>query len=99
MESGLPQATREAHTEREIRPSPLRDTYFRPRFMADLRRHRPAFFVDAVGSGTFYYSDRAAFAHETYPELRAYVQEHYVLLTDVVYARIYLRKARSPAAP
>ncbi len=99
VECGLPQATREGHTEREIRPSPLRDSYFRPRLMADLRRHRPAFFVDGVGPGAFYYEDRARFGFETFPDLYDYVEAHYVLLSDLGYARIYLRKDRQAGVP
>ncbi len=94
VQAGLPQATREAHTEHDIRPSPLRDTYFRPRLMADLRRSRPAFFVDAVGPGAFFYADRAASAHEIFPELRDYIRQNYVLLSDVGWARIYVRSDR-----
>jgi len=99
VESGLPQATREAQTDRAIRPSPLRDTYFRPRLMSDLRRSRPAFIVDAVGSGAFIYTNRAESAHEIFPELRDYVQANYVLLSDVGYARIYVRTDRRPPKP
>ena len=98
MQSGLPQATREAVSERQIRESAQRDTYYRPRYLADLERNQPAFFVDAVGPGAFGFADRQTEAHESFAELRDYVQAHYRLLLDLHRDRIYVRADRMPAA-
>lgn len=94
VETGLPQATREGQTERQMRDIPLRDTFYRPRYLADIRHHRPAFFVDAVGPGAFCFEDRHAWSHETFPELRAYVADNYRLVQDFGKARIYIRNDR-----
>ncbi len=99
VESGLPQATREAVSERQIRLSDQRDTYYRPRYLEDIMRNRPVFFVDAVGPGSFEFHDRATQAHETFPLLRVCVKLHYQLLSDLGYARIYVRNDRYPARP
>lgn len=94
VESQLAQATREAHSTRQIQESVQRDSYYRPRYMADLRATTPAFFIDAVGPGSFYFDDRSQYSHETFPELEEYVAEHYVLVHDYERMRVYLRKDR-----
>lgn len=99
VQSGLPQATREGVSSRQIDPSEQRDTYYRPRFLADMERNSPAFFVDAVGDGAFVYFNRERDAHESFEALRDYVQTHYRLVRDVNYARIYVRADRMPVDP
>ncbi len=94
VEARLPHATREAHSTRQLWDSPQRETYYRPRYMADLKANRPAFFVDATGGDAFFFYDRPRWQHETFPELRAYIAEHYVLMEDFVRSRVYLRKDR-----
>lgn len=95
VQSQLPQATREAESEHQLREWPLRDSYFRPQYMADLRRNQPALFVDATGPGAFFFEDRARFSHETFGELNDYVTANYQLVLDAGHARIYVRKDRA----
>ncbi len=103
VQANLPQAQREAESEHQLRDWPLRDSYFRPQYMADLERNRPALFVDAVGSGAFYYTERDKYAHETFRQLRRYIRENYTLAADEGHARVYVRNDRyaeiAPAAP
>ena len=98
VEAGLPQATREAVSERQIRESDQRDTYYRPRYLEDIRSNRPTFFVDAVGKGSFSFQDRTVDAHETFPELADYINAHYTLLRDLESMRIFVRNDRIAAA-
>lgn len=91
VESGLPQATRAAASAQEIIPSPQRDTYYRPRYLADLQDRSPAFFADAVGPGAFYFTNRVTQGHESFPPLRDYIQTHYVQLADFSPVRLYIR--------
>ena len=98
VETGLPQATREAHTEHQIRPHPQRDSYYLPRYLDDLRQARPAFFVDVVGSGSFEFTDRCSQAHESVPELVRYIAAEYVYIGDFHSARVYLRRDRADRA-
>jgi hypothetical protein len=95
VESGLAQATREAVSERQIQESLQRDTYYRPRYLADLQRNQPEFFVDAVGPEAFVFHQRELEAHENnFPALAEYVAEHYRLIDDAGHARIYVRGSR-----
>ncbi|HEY8993866.1 MAG TPA: hypothetical protein VIM71_04225, partial [Lacunisphaera sp.] len=91
VETGLPQATRDAHSVWSIVPGSQRD-YHRSVYLADMRRHQPAVFVDAVGPGAFTFDDRAAQGHEIFPELDEYIRLNYVFVRDLGEARIYARK-------
>ena len=90
VETGLPQGTREAHSEHQISEMARRDTFFRQRYLADLRANRPLFFVDAVGPDSFGYINRLGNGHETFPELRDFIAAQYVLVKDFGNARLYL---------
>ncbi len=94
VQTRLPQATREAHTERQVEAGPQRDAYYRPRFLAELKAARPAFFVDEVGPGDGKYVERTESAHEIFPELESFLQAHYVLVADFHRERLYLRSDR-----
>jgi hypothetical protein len=91
----LPQATRDAHTQRLIEDSPNRRDNL-DRYLTDLKRSQPAVFIDAVGPNSFGYQDRGRYAHETVPELRKWIRENYRLIRDVGIARIYVRTDRLP---
>lgn len=92
LETGLPQATRDGNSFRQIEESTQRDNYYRPRYLSDFARNRPTVFVDAVGPGFFRYFDRPRWGHETFPALSAYVQSEYRLQVDVFGARVYVRR-------
>lgn len=94
VETQLPQATRESHSTRQLWESSQRDTYYRPRYLKDLRHNRPAFFVDAVGPGAFYFEKRESDGHETYEDLRAFVAENYRLARQFEHLRVYVRNDR-----
>jgi hypothetical protein len=96
VETALPQATRESHSTRQLWESSQRDTYYRPRYMEDLNRNEPAFFVDAVGPGAFYFNDRDEFGHELFEELRSYIAAHYTLINDFGKLRVFFRNDRIP---
>ncbi len=98
VETQLPQATRESHSTRQLWDSPQRDSYYRPRYLADLAANSPAFFVDAVGPDAFHFNDREESGHETFEELRLYIAEHYTLIDDSGPLRVYLRKDRVPVS-
>lgn len=90
VESGLSQATRDGTTLWSMQDNP-QQAYHRAVYLADLRRSAPAVFVDAVGQGAFIFTDRARHAHESFPELAEYIRRHYVLVIDLIDARIYAR--------
>ena len=88
--SGLPQGTRDAHTQWQIQDIPQRE-YYRQRFLADFARIKPRFFVDAVGARGFAYHDRGATGHETFPLLDALISRDYQFLEEVDDVRLYVR--------
>lgn len=98
VETGLPQATREAHTQRDISPHFL-GTYLLHRYLDDLRRNQPAVFLDAVGPGRFIYQDRATQAHEIHPALRRFIADNYTQVTELEGTRVYFRRDRLPGEP
>jgi len=91
VEADLPQATREAHTYGQIMPFPLQ-SFYRQRFLRDFARSSPRIFVDGVGGDNFGFKDRAAFAHETFPELADIISREFELVDEITESRIYLRK-------
>ena len=66
--------------------------YYRTRFVSDLQRTRPRWFIDAVGGENFFYKDRAATGHEILPDLAREIREHYELIDDVDGSRLYRRR-------
>lgn len=97
VETNRRHATREAHSALQIYDTPMRE-FYRTRYLADLKRTRPSFFVDAVGPGHFAFTDRAQFGYETFPVLAVYVGAEYQLVADVEGTRIFARKDRAAAA-
>ncbi len=97
VETQLPQATRESHSTRQLWESSQRDSYYRPRYLDDLRRNQPAFFVDAVGPGAFFFDQRERDGHEAFEDLRNYIAKHYRLMHSADHLRIYFRNDRVPA--
>jgi hypothetical protein len=98
VEAGLPQGTRDTVSQWCILDLPQQD-YYRATYLADLQRNRPELFVDAVGPGSPFFNDRATQAHEIFPELAAYIRQHYQLVVDLQLARVYARNdflARHP---
>ena len=91
VETGLRQATRDPHTVWVITNS-TRRPYYRNRYLDDLRRNQPMFFVDSVGPGAMVYQNRASEGHEIFPELAEYIQQNFFLLVDQGVDRIYVRK-------
>lgn len=97
VETGLPQGTREAQTERQLSLDPAVQDYYLNRYLRDLREKSPAWFVDAVGPAGFGYQDRTRHGHETLPELARHIGEHYEFLAEIEFQRIYRRRpAASP---
>lgn len=95
VEAHRRQATRQAQTETQIWPSPLQP-YFLRRYFEDFISANPPVFADAVGPGNFGYVNRAQ-AHESFPLLRAWVQEHYTQIADLDGTRLYVRNDRLAA--
>ncbi len=105
VETGLPPATRDAIGHYVITEGPYRE-FFRRRFLADLQRSNPAFFVDAVANGTFtWWSWKHGDVHESFPELAAFIDQNYSpwwsirIISNGIPVRMYLRKDRMAELP
>jgi hypothetical protein len=109
--AGVPNATRDPGTVEAMSPSPwtagmgeVVRHYYRQRYLADLRRAMPTFFVDAVSSSEFYLTDRRKLGHEAWPELAAFIADNYVKVFEAAVGpgdgtRVYLLKARLAQRP
>ena len=71
--------------------SPYRE-YLRERVMSDLRAHPTPVIVDAVAPLAFLFDDRATQGIETFPQLYAFVREHYTQREEVAGVRIFVAK-------
>lgn len=92
VETGLSHGTREAQSANQIMRWPLQH-YYLTRYLWDLERRQPAWFVDVVGQGSFAFEDRPNQAHGSAPELAAYVAGHYQLVGEFEHRRVYRRLA------
>lgn len=88
--TGMPQATREAHTRMQLEFSPEAG-YFRYRYLRDITRNRPPVFVDAVGPNNFTFADRSWATHERFKPLAAFIAENYRQVADINSCRIFVR--------
>lgn len=95
VETGLPHGTRDSHTKSQLE-SEAQAEYFLARYLDDLSRNKPTFFVDAVGDGprAFAYLDRRTKGHEQFPELRDYVESEYVSFHETWGLRVFIRRDR-----
>lgn len=91
VETGLVQATRDAHVQFLVQAGPLQD-YYRRRYLADVLRVRPALFVDSTGAGSLNYVPRECAHDRNFPELAAVIRADYTLVEQLGDARIYRRK-------
>ena len=94
-ESGLTQGARDAQAEPEIAPGPM-NRFYRERMMWDLRKHPPAFFVDAIADDGFIYTVHSLFGPQIFPELADWVGSNYHLVENLDGYRIYARNTRTP---
>jgi hypothetical protein len=67
--------------------------FFVERYVADMQRWRPVWFVDAVGPGAFIFADRTTMGHESISALRELVAHDYDFMTEIGNKRIYRRKS------
>lgn len=93
VEAQLAQGTAENHSERSIFDHPMRDTY-RSRYMADMKRNKPAIVLDAVGKNSFWVQNKKAQGIASYPELFQYVNANYKFMGSFDDTDLYVRKDR-----
>lgn len=75
--TGIPPTTREAVVSPISGPM---DSYFRPRFLNDLRRHPPDLFIDAVVPDLLEQRWSQNDGYETNPDVKAFIDQNYQLV-------------------
>jgi hypothetical protein len=65
---------------------------YRRRMLRDLQAHPPALFIDAVGGGSWFLSQREYWGFELVPSIKAFVDEGYVHLIDIYGQRYFMRR-------
>ncbi len=93
VETQLAQGTAENHTERCIYNHPMRQVY-RQRFITDMKRNRPAVFIDAVGKNSVWVQDIKTQGHEYFNDLNIFISGNYNLVATVDEVRIYVLNER-----
>jgi len=98
VDSAMPPATREATNENQLYNTVLQP-YFRDRFIQDLERTRPAYIVDFVAPGGFYFQDSALSGIASFAALKKFVDADYRLVSSVAdegsCPRVYAEKSRA----
>jgi hypothetical protein len=66
--------------------------YYRERFLRDLKQHPAELFIDAVGPTSWAFNDKRFNRFQECPEIKAYIDEHYIYLAELYEQRYYLRR-------
>jgi hypothetical protein len=97
IETGLYQATREAHTASQFVAGRWQGYYLR-RYYHDLVASFPPVFVDTAGPGNFHFSNRTM-GHEIYPQLSDWIDRNYQFVAEIDGVRVYRRRSPQPSPP
>lgn len=94
-------ASRESHTERQIKPTPLTG-YYRQRLIKDLALSEPSIIIDAVAGKSFGFHEGALQGPQMIPELADKLKQEYQPLSQGPHSngecpRIHITKARHEA--
>jgi hypothetical protein len=95
--SGRVAGTRELNMVNLFFPNDAVSSFYRGRFLRDMRRTRPAWFIDASGPTSFMgtrgeFADRQNGGFETVPELHSYFESNYVQVAEAYGQRYYVRR-------
>ncbi len=82
--------TRDSIGQFQIENGPARP-YYRERYLSDMQRNRPLYFIDAVSPISFAFTDRATQGLESFPELNQFVHRAYHLVIEVDGIRLFER--------
>ncbi len=91
VECGVPQGVAENHSIRSIYEHAMRSTY-RERYLRDMKRNKPAVFIDATGKNSLWLQDTLTQSYRSFPELADYIDNHYTLAGKPDGNRLFVRK-------
>jgi hypothetical protein len=89
VQTQLPQAAAESHTERAIFGHPIRDKY-RARYIKNLQENKPRIFLDAVGTSSLWVQDKPTQGYESFPELKKLIDQRYTCVDTIDDVRIFV---------
>ena len=90
VETGALLGTRDAVTEFQIEDRVF-PTYYRARYLEDMRNNRPKFFLDAVAPDSYRFKDWAKEGHQTFHDLSDLIDSKYTLVDEANGALLYER--------
>ena len=92
---GFVPATRDLIGERLIE-SRFDSAYYRAQFLEELARTEPPVFVDVVGVGSTVYRRPDLYGHQTFPELKQYLEQNYRYMGELPngFGRLFVSKQR-----
>ncbi len=93
-ETGLPQGCRDPLIYYQVTPTPSQ-SYYLSRYVADLQKNKPTFFLDTVAPHEFFFTDRAAYGHDKFAVIKEVIDKNYCLLEEINGVRIYVLRNRS----
>ncbi|GAB3941884.1 hypothetical protein GCM10028805_05760 [Spirosoma harenae] len=89
VQTQMPQGVCDNHVIRCVMGS--NQAIHRARYMRNIQTSRPKVFIDAVGPNSIWLDDRATFGYETFPELKAYIDQNYHLVGEIEKNRVFAR--------
>ena len=90
VETGALLGTRDAGTEFQIEDRVF-PTYYRARYLEDMRNNRPKFFLDAVAPDSYRFKDWAKQGHQTFHDLSDLIDSRYTLVDEANGVLLYER--------
>ena len=97
--SGRLAGTRDLNMANFLSPNAGVRGFYRERFLRDMKRNRPAMFIDATGENSFGdFVNRERTGFERFPEIRAYIEANYVKSAERFGERFYSRRPATDAA-
>jgi hypothetical protein len=90
VETGAYLGTRDAVTEFQIEDRVF-PTYYRARYLEDMRNNRPKFFLDAVAPDSYKFKDWARQGHQSFHDLSELIDSKYKLIDEANGALLYER--------
>ena len=89
VQTQMPQGVCDNHVIRCVMGS--NQPIHRARYLRNIQTSRPKVFIDAVGPNSIWLNDRIMFGYETFPELKAYINQNYHLVGEFEKNRVFAR--------
>jgi hypothetical protein len=92
LASARPMATRDPHIQPLFCCNADLVAQYRERFLRDLRATPAALFLDTLDVSCCFLNDRKTYGFDTVPEIRSYIDAHFIWVTSQFRQQFYLRR-------